>query len=117
MITLIKEKQISKIIIILIILSYALPNFTSLDRIGNQWLYMSLINLFSFLYIYIKYSGDFSFTLENVCFGNSVSKKCSFNGGGDTSLEWAPKFACGIKLSEEDLSGEYNWRTDAKVAP
>jgi O-antigen ligase len=63
MITLIKEKQISKIIIILIILSYALPNFTSLDRIGNQWLYMSLINLFSFLYIYIKYSGDFSFTL------------------------------------------------------
>ena len=44
-------------------MSYVLPNFRSLDRIGNQWLYMSLINLFSFLYIYIKYSGDFSFTL------------------------------------------------------
>ena len=44
-------------------MSYVLPNFKSLDRIGNQWLYMSLINLFSFLYIYIKYSGDFSFTL------------------------------------------------------
>ena len=44
-------------------MSYVLPNFRSLDRIGNQWLYMSLINLFSFIYIYIKYSGDFSFTL------------------------------------------------------
>lgn len=63
MIKLIKEKHISKIIIILIVMSYVLPNFKSLDRIGNQWLYMSLINLFSFLYIYIKYSGDFSFTL------------------------------------------------------
>ena len=63
MIKLIKEKHISKIIIILIVMSYVLPNFRSLDRIGNQWLYMSLINLFSFLYIYIKYSGDFSFTL------------------------------------------------------
>ena len=44
-------------------MSYVLPNFKSLDRIGNQWLYMSIINLFSIVYIYISYAGNFSFNL------------------------------------------------------
>ncbi len=60
---LLKENYISKLIIILILLSYAWPNFTSIDRIGNQWLYLSLINLLSIIYIYVRYLGNFDFNL------------------------------------------------------
>ena len=63
MLKLFKEDYISKIIILLFLLSYAWPNFTSIDRIGNQWLYLSVVNLISIVYVYIKYQGNFSFNL------------------------------------------------------
>lgn len=52
------DKNSSRIIIILILLTYFLPNYTSLDRIGNQWLYLSVINLIGILIIYFKHNGD-----------------------------------------------------------
>jgi len=51
-------KNSSRIIIILILFTYFLPNFTSIDRIGNQWLYLSVINLIGIFVIYFKHNGD-----------------------------------------------------------
>lgn len=45
-------------IILLILITYFIPNFSSIDRIGNQWLYLSIINLIGIFVIYFKYNGD-----------------------------------------------------------
>ena len=63
MIKLFEVKYFSRILIALILLTYAWPNFYSTDRIGNQYLYLSIINFISIIYIYIKYSGNFSFKI------------------------------------------------------
>ena len=43
---------IVKVILILILLTYAIPNFSSIDRIGNQYLYLSIINTVSIVCLY-----------------------------------------------------------------
>lgn len=49
----------SRIIITLLLLTYFLPNFASIDRIGNQWLYLSIINLLGLLTIFYRHNSDF----------------------------------------------------------
>tara|TARA_B100000780_G_scaffold52847_2_gene32803 strand:- start:2833 stop:4101 length:1269 start_codon:yes stop_codon:yes gene_type:complete len=41
-----------KAILILILLTYTIPNFSSIDRIGNQYLYLSIINTISIVCLY-----------------------------------------------------------------
>ena len=51
-----QKKLISKILIILFFISYFVPSFYSFDRIGNQWLYLSIICSISFLFILFETS-------------------------------------------------------------
>jgi len=46
-------------IIILLLLTYFIPNFQSIDRIGNQWLYLSIINLIGILIIHFRHNADY----------------------------------------------------------
>ena len=48
----------SRGMILLILITYFLPNFSSIDRSGNQWLYLSIINFIGIFEIYFKYNGD-----------------------------------------------------------
>ena len=49
----IKKNKIlfEKGLIILFMISYFIPNFFAFDRIGNQWLYLSIITVVSFFYL------------------------------------------------------------------
>ena len=47
----IKKEWISKLLIILFYFSYFIPSFSSFDRIGNQWFYLSIISVISFIFI------------------------------------------------------------------
>ena len=47
----IKKEWISKILITLLMFTYFIPNFSSIDRIGNQWFYLSIICFLSFIFI------------------------------------------------------------------
>ena len=49
----------SRGMILLILVTYFLPNFSSIDRIGNQWLYLSIINLVGIILIFFKHNADF----------------------------------------------------------
>tara|TARA_B100001057_G_scaffold157569_1_gene158205 strand:+ start:1795 stop:3066 length:1272 start_codon:yes stop_codon:yes gene_type:complete len=49
----------SRGMILLILVTYFLPNFSSIDRIGNQWLYLSIINLIGIILIFFKHNSDF----------------------------------------------------------
>tara|TARA_B100001093_G_scaffold84505_1_gene76036 strand:+ start:17 stop:1288 length:1272 start_codon:yes stop_codon:yes gene_type:complete len=49
----------SRGMILLILITYFLPNFSSIDRIGNQWLYLSIINLIGIILIFFKHNADF----------------------------------------------------------
>ena len=55
------KQNSSRIIIVLLLLSYFIPNLESIDRIGNQWLYLSMINLIGTVIIYFKHDADFKF--------------------------------------------------------
>ena len=46
-----RKIPIEKVLITLIMITYFIPNFYEIDRIGNQWLFLSLISLLSFIYI------------------------------------------------------------------
>lgn len=41
---------VSKVLIVLLSVTYFIPNFYSVDRIGNQWLYMGFINLIGIIF-------------------------------------------------------------------
>ena len=47
----INKEWISKILITLLMITYFIPNFSSIDRIGNQWFYLSVICFLSFIFI------------------------------------------------------------------
>ena len=49
-----KKISIEKVLITLFMAAYFIPNFVTTDRIGNQWLYLSIISLVSFFYIGFK---------------------------------------------------------------
>lgn len=51
-----RKALISKILIILFFVSYFVPTFSSFDRIGNQWLYLSIISILSSLFIFLDKS-------------------------------------------------------------
>ncbi len=53
------SKNSSIILILTILLTYFIPNFLSIDRIGNQWLYLSVVNIFGILLIYFKHQARF----------------------------------------------------------
>lgn len=55
------KQNSSRIIIVLLLLSYFIPNLESIDRIGNQWLYLSMINLVGTVIIYFKQDAHFNF--------------------------------------------------------
>jgi len=55
------KQNSSRIIIVLLLLSYFIPNLESIDRIGNQWLYLSMINLIGTVIIYFKHDAHFKF--------------------------------------------------------
>lgn len=55
------KQNSSRIIIVLLLLSYFIPNLESIDRIGNQWLYLSIINLVGTIIIYFKHDAHFKF--------------------------------------------------------
>ena len=55
------KQNSSRIIIVLLLLSYFIPNLESIDRIGNQWLYLSMINLVGTVIIYFKHDAHFNF--------------------------------------------------------
>jgi len=46
-----REVLFSKIFIVLLSLCYFIPNFYSIDRIGNQWIYLGIVNFFGFIFI------------------------------------------------------------------
>lgn len=46
-----KKLSIEKVLITLFMSAYFIPNFATTDRIGNQWLYLSVIVLISLIYI------------------------------------------------------------------
>jgi O-antigen ligase len=48
---LLSKISIEKILITLFMGAYLIPNFVSTDRVGNQWLYLSVITLLSLIYI------------------------------------------------------------------
>lgn len=51
-----QKKLISKILIILFLITYFIPPISSYDRIGNQWFYLSVICSISFLFIVLETS-------------------------------------------------------------
>ena len=61
-----KKDLISKILITLFLITYFIPNFYAIDRIGNQWFYLSIISFITSLFlitrddIYIKIKIAFS---------------------------------------------------------
>lgn len=48
---LLRKISIEKVLIILILCAYFLPNFYAIDRIGNQWFYLSIVSIISFAYL------------------------------------------------------------------
>ena len=48
-----KKELISKILIIMFLITYFIPNFNAIDRIGNQWFYLSIISFLSFIYLLV----------------------------------------------------------------
>jgi len=46
-----RKIPIEKVLVTLIMITYFIPNFYAIDRIGNQWLFLSLMSLLSFIYI------------------------------------------------------------------
>ena len=57
------NKNSPRIIIVFLLLTYFIPNLKSIDRIGNQWLYLSIINLFGAILIYFKHESNFKLFL------------------------------------------------------
>ena len=47
----IKNQIISKILISLFLITYFIPNFSAIDRIGNQWFYLSIMSFLSIIFI------------------------------------------------------------------
>ena len=54
--TLLRKISIEKVLLTLFMIAYFIPNFVTTDRIGNQWLYLSVIILLSLIYISFKKS-------------------------------------------------------------
>ena len=46
-----RKISIEKVLLTLFMVAYLIPNFVATDRIGNQWLYLSVITLLSLIYI------------------------------------------------------------------
>ena len=57
------NKNSPRIILVFLLLTYFIPNLKSIDRIGNQWLYLSIINLFGVFLIHFKYESNFKLFL------------------------------------------------------
>lgn len=47
----IKNQIISKILISLFLITYFIPNFYAIDRIGNQWFFLSIMSFLSIIFI------------------------------------------------------------------
>lgn len=47
----IKNQIISKILISLFLITYFIPNFSAIDRIGNQWFFLSIMSFLSIIFI------------------------------------------------------------------
>jgi len=51
MFELLKKIDLRKVLITLFLFAYFIPNFQNIDRIANQWLYLSVISILSLIYI------------------------------------------------------------------
>ncbi len=49
-----KKELISKTLIIMFLITYFVPNFNAIDRIGYQWFYLSIISIISLIYLFYK---------------------------------------------------------------
>ena len=46
-----KKELISKILIIMFLITYFIPNFYAIDRIGNQWFFLSIVTILSTIFL------------------------------------------------------------------
>lgn len=53
---LLKKISVEKVLLTLFMVAYLIPNFLTTDRVGNQWLYLSIITSLSFIYVASKKS-------------------------------------------------------------
>lgn len=51
---LLKKISVEKVLLTLFMVAYLIPNFLTTDRVGNQWLYLSIITSLSFIYVASK---------------------------------------------------------------
>ena len=65
MINLFTKINIEKLLLVCIIGTYFIPNFYATDRIGNQWLYLSIIAFISFIYLIYNKKFNFYYLTKN----------------------------------------------------
>ena len=53
------KKFAPQVLITLLLLTYFIPSLKSIDRIGNQWLYLSIINLLGIIWIFFDQNFNF----------------------------------------------------------